>query len=122
MASGELRRIPPPYALSIGICDLIYRDRGTGKRFILGCFSALHAIEFPAIHPNLGIYLDLTNGRGQVHIRVRVVDTDEERDPIWTADADIDFPDPRMIAELDFNIGGLTFAAPGEYRVQVFAG
>ena len=30
-----------------------------------------------------------------------------------------DFPDPRMVAELDFMIGGLEFPEPGEYRVTV---
>jgi hypothetical protein len=31
----EAGLVPPPYALALGICDLIYRDRSTGKRFIL---------------------------------------------------------------------------------------
>ena len=113
--------VPPPYALAIGICDLIYRDRGTGKRFILGCFSALHAFEFPAVHPALGVYLDLTNGRGQVAIRVQIVDTDQDNDPLAVIEQSIEFTDPRMVAEMDFIFGGVTFPRPGEYRVQVFA-
>ena len=117
----EAGAVPPPFALAIGVCDLVYRDRGTGKRFIMGCFSVVHAVEFPAIHPSLGIYLDLTNGRGQVTIRVQIVDADDERDPIWSAESQVDFVDPRMVAELDYMIGGVTFPEPGEYRVQVFA-
>jgi hypothetical protein len=118
---AEHTTVPPPDALAIGICDLIYRDRGTGKRFILGCFSALHAREFPAVHPALGVYLDLTNGRGQVALKVQIIDTDEARDPIWVAEQEVDFPDPRMVAEFDFLIGGISFPEPGEYRVQVYA-
>lgn len=118
---AELQTVPPPDALAIGICDLIYRDRGTGKRFILGCFSALHAHEFPAVHPHLGVYLDLTNGRGPVTLKVQIVDSDEEREPIWLAEQVVEFADPRMVAELDFMIGGLAFPEPGEYRVQVYA-
>jgi hypothetical protein len=113
--------VPPPYALAIGICDLIYRDRGTGKRFILGCFSALHAVEFPAVHPALGVYLDLTNGRGQVPVRVQIVDAEEDADPLAAIEQVIEFADPRIVAELDFMFGGVTFPNPGEYRVQVFA-
>lgn len=112
---------PPPYALAIGICDLVYRDRGTGKRFILGCFSALHAREFPAIHPGLGIYIDLTNGRGNVAVKVQIVDTDEELEPIWIGESEVEFKDPRMVAEIDLLVAGLRFPEPGEYRVQVFA-
>jgi len=118
---AEQSAIPPPYALALGICDLIHRDRGTGKRFILGCFSALHAVEFPAVHPALGVYLDLTNGRGQVAIRVQIVDTDQTGEPIAITEQSIDFSDPRMVMEMDFMFGGLTFPEPGEYRVQVFA-
>jgi hypothetical protein len=117
----EPGKIPPPIALAIGICDLVYRDRGTAKRFIMGCFSALHAHEFPAIHPSLGIYLDLTNGHGQSKIKVQIVDTDQAREPIWVAESEVDFPDPRMVVEADFMIGGLSFPEPGEYRVQVYA-
>jgi hypothetical protein len=113
--------VPPPYALALGVCDLIYRDRTTGKRFILGCFSVLHAIDFPAVHPALCIYLDLTNGRGQVTIKVQIVDTDELHEPIWAGESLVDFVDPRMVAELDFIVGGLSFPDAGEYRVQVYA-
>jgi hypothetical protein len=118
---SDLGEIPPPFALALGVCDLLYRDRGTGKRFILGCFSVVHAIEFPAIHPGMGIYLDLTNGRGKVNIRVQIIDADEEREPIFVTEAEVDFADPRVVQETDIMIGGLSFPEPGEYRVQVFA-
>lgn len=117
----EAISVPPPFALAIGVCDLIYRDRGTGKRFILGCFSALHAVDFPATHPALCIYLDLTNGRGQVPIRVQIIDADEEREPVWLGESIVDFTDPRLVAEMDFIVGNVQFPEPGEYRVQVFA-
>jgi hypothetical protein len=113
--------VPPPYALAIGICDSIHRDRSTGKRYILGCFSALQAIEFPAVQPTLCIYVDLTNGRGQVPVRVQIVDAVEEREPIWMVESVVDFSDPRSVAEMDFMTGNVTFPDAGEYRVQVFA-
>ena len=117
----EPGKIPPPRPLAVGICDLVYRDRGTGKRFILGCFSAIHAAEFPAVHPALGVYVDLTSGRGQVTIKVQIVDTDEAHEPVWVAELEVEFIDPRGVVELDFMAGGLSFPAPGEYRVQVWA-
>ncbi|MEX2171642.1 MAG: hypothetical protein WD851_20150 [Pirellulales bacterium] len=117
-ATGKL---PLPRPLAVGICDLVYRDRGTGKRFILGCFSAIHAVEFPAVHPAIGIYVDLTSGRGPVTIKVQIVDTDEVHEPVWVAELEVEFPDPRGVVELDFMAGGLSFPSPGEYRVQVWA-
>jgi hypothetical protein len=118
---AEVGIVPPPYALALGVCDLIYRDRSTGKRFILGCFSVLHATDFPAVHPALCVYLDLTNGRGPVTIKVQIVDSDDLHEPIWVGESLVDFVDPRMVAELDFIVGGLRFPDAGEYRVQVYA-
>ena len=69
----------------------------------------------------MGIYLDLTNGRGKVDIKVQIVDTDEVREPVWSADLEFEFADPRMVGEFDFMAGGLEFPEPGEYRVQVYA-
>ncbi len=60
-------------------------------------------------------------GAGQVDIRVQIVDVDEEREPIWVGEQQVEFSDPRMVAESDMLIGGLTFPEPGEYRIQVFA-
>ena len=119
---SEQLAVPPPIALAIGVCDLLYRDRGTGKRFILGCFSVVYAREFPAVHPALCIYLDLTNGRGQVPLQVQIVDADENGPPIWRTESVIEFSDPRMVAELDLISGPIEFPGPGEYRVQVHAG
>lgn len=112
---------PPPYALSIGLCDWVYRDPGTGKRFILGCVGAIHAIQFPATHPILCVYADLTNGRGVVNIKMQIVDVDEERPPVWVQEMPFEFPDPRAVGEFDLVIGAVTFPEHGEYRLQVFA-
>jgi len=87
----------------------------------LGCFSVVNARSFPAKHPTLGIYLDLTNGRGDVTVKVQIVDSDQEREPVFVGEIQCGFSDPRMVAELDFIVGGLEFPLPGEYRVQAYA-
>jgi len=103
------------------ICDGIWRDFGTGKRFILGCFSVLHARRFPATHPVMGLYVAITNGRGTVPVKVCLVDVDEEREPLWFAEGEVEFSDPRAVIEMDFMMAGVTFPAPGEYRFQFYA-
>ncbi len=37
-----------PYLLSMVVCDQIYSDPGTGKRSLLGMFSARSVREMPA--------------------------------------------------------------------------
>lgn len=67
----------PPYALALVVCDAIWRDPSTGKRTILGCFSAILADEFPATHPGMAVYAAITDGHGTVPIALRLVDADE---------------------------------------------
>lgn len=117
----EVGKIPPPYPLAMVVCDNIHRDPGTGKPFILGCFTVIHARKFPATHPVMGLYIELTNGRGKVPCRVQLVDANEEREPLWVTEADLEFPDPRMVLQMVFLLGRITFSEPGEYRIQLFA-
>lgn len=118
----SLGEIPPPSALSIIICDNLWKDQLSGKTYILGTYSAIKARGFPAAHPQMAILVSLTNGRGKNVIRVRLIDTDEESEPLWEANLEVDFPDPRAILEFGFVFGPVIFPEPGEYRVQVLCG
>jgi hypothetical protein len=111
-----------PYPLAMVICDLAWRDPATGKITLLGCFSAVSASDFPVSIFSLGLYIALTDGRGKIPIRIRIVDVDESREPIFESEVEFDFADPRVIAEICLNMPGLTFPEPGEYRCQAFAG
>lgn len=117
----ERHGVPPPYALAMVICDWIWRDPYTGKRTIIGTFSVIGARKFPAVHPILSIYTAFTDGRGKVPIKLRIVDVDEESEPLFEVEQEIDIPDPRAIGEFDAHAMGISFPSPGEYRVQLFA-
>ena len=104
------------------ICDMIWRDPATGKRTLLGCFSAIHASEFPAIHPMVSVHTAITNGHGKVLVELRLVDASTD-ELIWGSEpSELELSDPRMVGECDFIIGGITFPLPGEYRFQLFVG
>jgi hypothetical protein len=122
MSSSEDQGIPPPSALALVLCDAIWTDPGTGKKFLLGCFGAISAREFPAAHPILSAYILLTNGRGSKPFRVLIVDVDEDREPISEINGDVNFPDIRTVVAIDAVFLGLSFPAAGEYRMQVFVG
>jgi len=71
----------------------------------------------------LAVYISLTDGRGTIPIKLCLISAEEENvDPLFEAEMEMEFRDPRMIAELVFGIQGVTFPKPGEYRFQVFAG
>jgi hypothetical protein len=117
----EVGKIPPPYPLAMVVCDNIHRDPGSAKLFLLGCFSTIHAVSFPATHGVMGLYVELTNGRGTVPLRIRLVDANEDREPLWEENHEVEFPDPRMVMQLVSLLAGITFPEPGEYRFQIFA-
>jgi hypothetical protein len=104
------------------VCDGAYRDPYTGKYQLIGIFQAIGGREFPLLHPILTVYISLTDGRGKISLRLQLIDAEEEREPIFKLNKDIQLDDPRTIAEMLFQVSGIQFPSPGEYRLQLFAG
>jgi hypothetical protein len=112
---------PPPQVLALNVCDWIWTDPWSQKKTMIGMFSVVQAQQFPAVHPVLTIHAALTNGRGKVSLKVKLVDTDEERAAIIDNEAHVEFPDPRAIMDFVSTAVNIVFVEPGEYRVQLFA-
>lgn len=112
---------PVPDVLSMIVCDQIITDRMTGKQSLIGMFSRVHARGFPASHPQLCVYVALTEGYGETEFTIRIVDTNDERPPIVEGKGKVRFQNPRAIANLALQFHGLTFPASGEYRVQLWS-
>lgn len=113
--------MPAPLSLAMVICDAVYRDPATGKMTILGTFTALHAREFPLVVPQITVYLALTDARGKVPLKFLLIDADEDRDPVYRQELEVDFPDPIAVMDLVLMLGGVVFPLPGEYRLQLHA-
>ena len=112
---------PTPDVLAMLVCDQIITDRLTGKQSLIGMFSKVHAVGFPAAHPQLCVFVALTDGHGQTEITIRIVDSNDARPPIVEGKGSVRFKDPRAIANLFLQFHGLTFPEPGEYRVQLYS-
>jgi hypothetical protein len=110
-----------PHALALIVCDGIHTDPGTGKKTLLGLFSTVIGPEFPLILQRLCIYAATTECIGKTTIEIRIVDVNEERDPVFAVKAEIDSEDPLTVQDLAFFVQGATFPIAGEYRVQFFA-
>jgi hypothetical protein len=118
----ESAEVQAPFALSMIICDAIHLDPGTGKAYILGCFGAVGADHFPAAHPSMTVFAEVAECRGKTKFLVRVIDVDEQREPVAEAETDLDVPDPLAITMLVLRLDEMVFPKPGEYRVQLFSG
>ncbi len=111
-----------PYPLAMIICEGIWHDPNSGKRTLLGCLSVLNVRKFPATCPVIAVYAAITDGRGQIPITLRLVDADEEDEPILISEELIvHFQDPTMEIEIEFEVQECTFERSGEYRFQLFA-
>lgn len=113
--------LPKPDVLAMLVCDQIITDRLTGKQSLIGMFSRIHAMGFPATHPQLCVFVALTDGHGKTDLTIRVVDTNDARPPIVEGKGSVSFKDPRTIANLFLQFHGLVFPQPGEYRVQLYS-
>ena len=111
-----------PYPLSLILCDTVYTEPQTGKKALIGLFSELKAPGFPVFHPGFCVYLAFSDCEGTVRLKLRIVDVDEERDPIVEAVHDIQVSDRRAVMEMVWTGGAIVFPAAGEYRIQTFAG
>ena len=97
---GQSRRSSiPPCAIALVVCDAIWRDPGTGKRTILGCFSTIYARKFPAVHSLLSVYAAICDGHGKVPVSLRLVDVDEQLDPLFELKGEATFRDPREVVD-----------------------
>jgi len=122
MVKEELQKLPPPVLLSVFICDLVIIDRITDKPSIIGAFETISAPKYPARHPRLVFFCQLTNGHGKTRITVKLVDVQQEDKTLFEGTIEQKFRDVREVANLTFDIGGMVFPHSGEYRFQIYAG
>jgi hypothetical protein len=122
MVEEELQKLPSPVLLSVIICDLVIIDRITDKPSIIGAFETISAPKYPARHPQLALFCQLTNGHGKAKITMMLVDVQEEDKTLFEGAVEQKFRDVREVASLTFDIGGMVFPHPGEYRFQIYAG
>lgn len=111
-----------PDVIALLVCDQIITDRMTGKVSLIGMFSKVHGRRFPASHPQLCVFVAMTDGHGKTELVIRVVDANDARPPIVEGKGIVDFKNPRAIAHLALQFHGLTFPEPGDYRVQLWSG
>jgi hypothetical protein len=116
------QKIPPPILVSVIICDQVIVDKRTNKYTIVGAFENIGAFEYPARHPRLALFCQLTNGRGKTPIRITLVDVQDTDKELGHFDVVESFKDPRLVKNITFDISGIVFPRPGEFRFQIYAG
>lgn len=114
--------LPPPVLLAALVCDMVILDALTGKGTVVGIFDIINAPKYPVRYPTLFVFCQLTNGRGRIDIRFRIVDLKEDEKVIHEGSLVQEFADVREVTNVVLRFDGIVFPHPGEYRVQIFGG
>jgi hypothetical protein len=110
---------PIPSGLAIVVCDQIIEDKLTGKKSLIGIFNQIGTQNFPCRHPQVCVFVSLTEGRGQCAARLRIVH-DESNHVVAEVNGNIEFSDVHVVVELNFNLVGLVFPEPGTYSIEFY--
>ncbi|HUJ70773.1 MAG TPA: hypothetical protein VLZ30_00920 [Verrucomicrobiae bacterium] len=110
---------PAPTGIAIVICDQIIEDKLTSKKSLIGIFNQIATQSFPCRHPQVCVFVSLTEGRGQCAARLRIVH-DESNHVVAEVNGNIQFPDVNMVVELNFSMVGLVFPEPGVYAIEFY--
>jgi len=110
-----------PILLSAITCNRVILDKVSGMPSVIDIVQTVNAWRYPARCPQIVFFCELTNGHGTTAVRVRLVDSQEER-VIFEKDGTVAFEDVRQIVTLAMDLHGIVFPSPGEYRFQLFTG
>ncbi|HYF51090.1 MAG TPA: hypothetical protein VEJ63_16875 [Planctomycetota bacterium] len=109
-----------PIILALVLCDQIIREVGTNKLSLIGTFNGIYAASFPINHPSLWVYIAITEGRGTVPCKLRMVSMDNS--VVFDLPGQIEFGGPATVGELVFQLQQLRFENPGVYSIEFWAG
>ena len=110
-----------PILLSAITCGRVLFDKVSGMPSIIDIVQTINAQKFPARHPQIVFFCELTNGHGTTKVKIRLIDAQEEDKNIFEKEGAVQFKDVKQIVTLAMDLHGVVFPQPGEYRFQLFA-
>ena len=108
-----------PSGLSIVVCDQIIEDKLTNKKSLIGIFNNIASATFPCRHPQVSVFVSLTEGQGQYSARLRIAN-EETGESVADLKGQIQFPDIHATVELNFNFVNISFPSPGLYSIEFY--
>jgi hypothetical protein len=101
------------------ICDTVIDDRLSNKKSLIGLFDAIATPSVPCVINELHVFIALTDGYGNVRLRLRCIKMVTEHE-LFATEQEIMFPDPLAVVEVNMGFCGCEFPEAGEYRFQLF--
>jgi hypothetical protein len=111
-----------PILLSAITCNRVIFDKVSGMPSIIDIVQTIDATRYPARHPQIVFFCELTNGHGTTDVKISLVNTQDEEKVVFERAGKVRFENVRQIVTLAMNLQGIVFPSPGEYRFQLFTG
>ena len=112
---------PQPLVKAFLICDQIIHDAQTGKKSLIGVFHELRADRFPALHPALWIYANITDARGNYDFEIRMVEVGRNDVMGSGRPPPIDISGPLQTTELSAQLRNVALPRAGTYEFHLSA-
>ncbi len=103
------------------VCDHVIQDAQTGKKSLIGVFHELRAERYPAVHPQLWIYANLTDGHGRYALEIRLVDVQEGSVLSRGEPPPLEIAGPLQVAELSAQLRNVGLPRPGLYEFHLLS-
>ena len=110
-----------PIVLALVLCDSTIREEGTHKLSLIGTFNGIYSPVFPCTHPCISVYIAITEGRGVVPCKLRMVSL-EDNSIIFELPGQIEFGGPTSVGELVFQLQQVRFEKAGAHAIEFWAG
>ena len=109
-----------PVAIGLSVCELVIQDASTGHPSLINRVTRLRVRSFPTPPQRLSVFAALTNGFGDIPIRIEVEPPDGGM-PIRERTVVVDFTDRLDEVWFVVELNDLVFPEPGAYQVSLFA-
>jgi hypothetical protein len=110
-----------PRVQAMVLCDGVKESDDEPDVFQLaGVRTVLDAASFPALHPRLCVFLQMSGHRGQASCHVEIERGKTGEVVIETPNRSVNFENPTSAVPLIFRVRNCVFPEPGVYYVQVY--
>jgi hypothetical protein len=113
--------VPKPSPIALVVCDALYRSEPGGKAALVGLFNTLAASRMPATHPQMCVYVAVTDVRPSTRFRLVVEHGESGRQIVVAPAQPPQTVNATTICDLQFMLQGVTFPEPGRYFIQFWA-
>jgi hypothetical protein len=111
---------PQPTVTAMLVCERIIAEAGSSRKSLIGIYDSVGMLTFPAVIPQLAIYVRLADAVGVYQFKLRIVNLKDEA-LLSEVPVQGDVKDPLRPADLVFNLLGLPIPEPGKYEFQLYA-